>query len=398
MLSRRDFLKTSSLVALAPSVPGFLAQTARAARPDRAGRVLVVVQLDGGNDGINTVVPYADEGYARHRKALRLPQKEILKLTDRVGLHPAMRGAAKLWETHRLAIVQGVGYPNPNRSHFESMAIWQTARLKPREYDGPGWLGAAFDQGPRPADGSPSSLLIGLDSPPRALRSRRSLSSALAHLDDLVLAGDVHPKHAVAVAARENDLHAFVRRSMLDAYATADRLKEAATVRGDAAPYPESELAQRLRLVARLLKAGFATRVFYVVQPGYDTHYSQLPIHEQLLGNLSGALRAFLDDLAAARLAERVVVMCFSEFGRRVAENGSVGTDHGTAAPVLLAGPAVKPGLVGETPSLTELEAGDLKTHLDFRRVYATILEDWLGLPAGTALAGKFEPLALFHS
>jgi uncharacterized protein (DUF1501 family) len=393
MLNRRDFLRRSSLVALAPTVPHFLARTARAARADNDTRVLVVIQLDGGNDGINTVVPYADDGYAKHRQALRLPRQEILKINDRVGLHPAMRGAAKLLETHRLAIVQGVGYPNPNRSHFESMAIWHTARLDPRHYDGPGWIGAALDDARRPADGSPSSLLIGLDSPPRALRASQSVSSALAHLDDLVLTGDIHPKHAALPTPGANDLQTFVRRSMLDAYATADRLKDAAGA-GEGGPgYPDSALAQRLRLVARLLKAGFGTRVFYVVQPGYDTHYSQLAIHEQLLGTLASALRAFLDDLAAARLADRVLVLCFSEFGRRVAENGSAGTDHGTAGPVFLVGSAVKPGLVGETPSLTDLEGGDVKTVCDFRRVYATVLERWLGLPARGVLAGEFAPL-----
>jgi uncharacterized protein (DUF1501 family) len=395
MPNRREFLKHASLLALTPTVPGFLAETARAAKPKRDGQVLVVVQLDGGNDGINTVVPYADEGYAKHRKALRLPTKEVLKVNGRVGLHPAMRGFAKLLETGRLAIVQGVGYPNPNRSHFESMAIWHTARLDPRAYDGPGWLGGALDHGPGPADGSPSSLLIGLDGPPRALRSQRAVTSALAQLDDLVLSGDVHPKLALVSPAAADDLHAFLRRSMLDAYATADRLKEAAAPRTGGPAYPDSALAARLQLIARLIKAGFGTRVFYVVQPGYDTHYSQLPMHEQLLGALSGAVRAFLDDLAASRLAERVMVLCFSEFGRRVEENGSAGTDHGTAGPVFLAGPAVKAGLIGPTPSLTELEAGDLKTGLDFRRVYATLLEDWLGLPAAKPLAGQFERLTL---
>src|SRR5262245_224686 len=145
MLSRRDFLKSSALLALAPTVPGFLAQSARAAQPDRDGRVLVVIQLDGGNDGINTIVPFAAEGYARHRKLLRLPADRLLKVNDTVGLHPALGGAAKLLETGRLTLVQGVGYPNPDRSHFRSMAIWQTARLDPKEHAGPGWLGTALD-------------------------------------------------------------------------------------------------------------------------------------------------------------------------------------------------------------------------------------------------------------
>jgi uncharacterized protein (DUF1501 family) len=397
MFSRRDFLKASALLSLAPTVPSFLTQAARAAPPRRDGRVLVVIQLDGGNDGINTVVPYADEGYAKYRKDLRLPTDQLIKINDRVGLHPELRGAGKLLEAGRLAIIQGVGYPNPNRSHFESMAIWQTARLKP-EKEGSGWLGSALDGGTAPADGSPASVLVGLGSPPRALRGERCLSAALAQLDDLVLAGGTDPRRSILAPEPGGDVRAFVYRSMLDAYATADRLKEAARVRDSGAAYPGSGLSDHLRLAARLLKAGFGTRVFYTTQSGYDTHYSQLPQHANLLGELGGALRAFLDDLKSARLDERVVVLVFSEFGRRVQENGSAGTDHGTAGPVLLAGPCVKAGLVGPTPSLLDLQDGDLKMGVDFRQVYATVLEDWLGLPAKTALGGDFPRLPLFRS
>jgi len=209
------------------------------------------------------------------------------------------------------------------------------------------------------------------------------------------LHGEVEPKRALAAGGE--GLHAFVRRSMLDAYTTADRLKEAAAVK-DSAGYPGTALAERLRLIARLLKAGFGTRVYYTVQRSYDSHSVQLPEHARLLGELGGAVRAFLDDLKAAGLAERVAVLCFSEFGRRVAENGSVGTDHGTAGPVFLAGPGMRPGLVGATPSLLDLEDGDLKVGLDFRRVYASVLEDWLGLPSRPALGGAFERLSLFRS
>src|SRR6266851_4707075 len=184
MLSRRNFLKSSALLALAPTVPGFLARTARATEPQRDGRVLVVIEMSGGNDGINTIVPYADEGYARYRKALRLPTAKLLKINDHVGFHPAMRDAAKLLETGRLAIVQGVGYPNPNRSHFESMAIWQTARLNSKGHKGSGWLGSALDGGQPPADGAPASLLVGLDSTPVALRGDRAVTASIAHLDD----------------------------------------------------------------------------------------------------------------------------------------------------------------------------------------------------------------------
>jgi uncharacterized protein (DUF1501 family) len=392
MLNRRDFLRSSSLLALAPTVPAFLARTARAAEPERDACVLVVIQLDGGNDGINTVVPFADEGYARYRKVLRLPRDRLVKVNDRVGLHPSLGGFGKLLESGRLAVVQGVGYPNPNRSHFQSMAIWHTARLDAEQQVGLGWLGRGLDE----AKGA-TSLLVGSGPPPVALRGRRAVASAIERLDDFTLAAGADPRRALAPDEPADDLTAFVRRSMLDAYATADRLAGAAAAKGDEVRYPDGGLGSRLRLIARLVKVGIGARVFYTTQGGYDTHSSQLAAHGNLLFELSGAVKAFLDDLAAAGLAERVAVLCFSEFGRRVQENGSAGTDHGTAGPVFLAGAGVRPGLVGATPSLLDLEDGDLKMGVDFRRVYASVLEDWLSLPSRAALGRTFERLPLFR-
>jgi uncharacterized protein (DUF1501 family) len=400
MFSRRDFLKSSTLLALAPTVPGFLARTARTARPERDSRILVVVQLDGGNDGINTVVPFADEGYAKHRRLLRLPRQQLVEVNDQVGLHPSLGQAGKLLESGRLAVVQGVGYPNPNRSHFESMAVWHTARLDPEERAGYGWIGRALDAGAREGRGEPGCTFVGGGQLPPALRSRRSVASALTRLDDFVLAPVVRLKPASPAGPPKNDLAAFVRRAALDAYATADRLGAVARGKDDGAAYPDTELARALRLSARLIKAGLGTRVYYVRQSGYDTHSAQLGSHALLLAELAGALKAFLDDLAAAKLAERVAVLAFSEFGRTVRENGSAGTDHGTAGPVFLAGPRVKAGLVGAAPSLLDLDPkyGDLKTGCDFRQVYATVLEDWLRVPAKPVLAGRFERLPLFRA
>jgi uncharacterized protein (DUF1501 family) len=402
MVTRRSFLarglRDSTLLAMAPTLPGFLARTAHAAGPEKDGRILVVVQLDGGNDGINTVVPFKDDGYARHRKAIRLPEKRLIKVNGEVGLHPAMGDAGKLLESGRLAIVPGVGYPNPDRSHFRSMAIWQSARLDEREHTGLGWVGRGLDEGPTTRDGAPAGLLVGSNDPPPAIRGRRSVSAALDRLDDYALSGREAQARPVGSSAAGDDLGQFLRRSLLDAYTTADRLEAVAGARNGRASYPESELARRLGLTARLIKAGFGTRVYYLEQGGYDTHGHQLQRHAALLEELSQSLRAFLDDLAAARLADRVLVLAFSEFGRRVAENGSQGTDHGTAGPVLLAGPSVRPGLVGTYPSLTDLADGDLKMAVDFRRVYATVLEGWLGLRSKEALGGAFETLPLFRS
>jgi uncharacterized protein (DUF1501 family) len=404
MSSRRDFLKSalhgSTLLALAPTVPGFLARTARAARPERDGRILVVLQLDGGNDGINTVVPFTDEGYAKHRKLLRLPSNQLLEINEAAALHPALGEAAKLLESDRLAILSGVGYPNPSRSHFESMAIWHSARVAAAARNGLGWLGRALDgAGSLPA-GTPAAVFVGPGLLPDALPGRRSVAVSLTRPDDLVVPPGMPFREAAAVPIPGQDLAAFVQRSALDAYAAADRMAAAAGTRDGDARYPATELAGQLRLMARLIKAGFGTRVYYAKQAGYDTHSGQFAAHAALLAEWAGALRAFLDDLAAAGLAERVAVLTFSEFGRTVRENGSAGTDHGTAGPVFLAGPHVKSGLCGPLPSLLDLDPvhGDLKVALDFRRVYATVLVDWLRLPAQAALGGEFERLPLFRA
>ncbi|HEY8749319.1 MAG TPA: hypothetical protein VIM11_15150, partial [Tepidisphaeraceae bacterium] len=219
MITRRHFLRSSSLVALAPLVPTFLDDMARAAGANPDARILVVIQLDGGNDGINTVVPFGDEAYAKHRKELRIKTDEVLKINDHVGLHPAMRQMSKLLEEGRLAIVQGVGYPNPNRSHFESMRIWQTARLNPTD-DQRGWIGESFDQLPRPVAG-PDTVYVGDSELPRALLGRRTESAAINNAEDLALHLPNPINTAKAPDPKTDDVAAFVRRSVLSAYGTA---------------------------------------------------------------------------------------------------------------------------------------------------------------------------------
>jgi uncharacterized protein (DUF1501 family) len=401
MLTRRGLVKRSVLLSMAPTVPGFLSRTAMAAQPERDGRILVVVQLDGGNDGINTVVPFGDEDYARHRRELRIPTDRVCKLTDRVGLHPAMRPAADMIQDGRLAIVQGVGYPNPDRSHFRSMAIWQTARPDNPGPEFHGWLGRALDGiapgNPASSPLGPSAVFIGERDLPRALRGRRTVAASFADPADLALAV---PATAVAAPDRSarDDLSAFVHRTVTNAYATAEQLaKSAGRSSGSAARYPDCELGRHLELVARSIKASAAARVYYTIQSGYDTHALQLPTQAQLLGDFARSVHAFLDDLAAARLADGVLLLAFSEFGRRPTENGSFGTDHGTAGPVFLAGTKAKAGLIGDTPRLGELVDGDLKWSIDFRRVYATLLDRWLGLPAEAVLGQRFEPLSILQ-
>lgn len=404
MLCRRDLLKHCSLIALAPTVPGFLARLARAAEVGVKDRILVVVQLDGGNDGLNTVVPYGDEDYARHRDKLRLNTKDVIKLNDEVALNLAMRAAADLYQSQRLTIVEGVGYPNPNRSHDVSMAIWHTARFDPAEHKSYGWLGRALDtQADATADRSaPTLLRVGDGALPTAVIGRRAIAGSFSRLDELAatgdigrrLAADIKPADAAATQNASDTLADFARRATLDAYATADSVSRAATKTAGHG-YPSTALGQHLGTIARLIEAELPTRIYYANQSGYDTHAAQLPQHATLLRELSEALKAFLDDLAASQLADRVLVLCFSEFGRRVSENASLGTDHGTAGPVLLAGGGTRAGLVGKRPSLADLDSGDLKMTVDFRRVYATLLDDWLGVDSQAVLGERFERLTI---
>jgi uncharacterized protein (DUF1501 family) len=238
-------------------------------------------------------------------------------------------------------------------------------------------------------------VFVGMESPPVALRGRRAVTSALARLEDFTFDGLADMKSSLADTPADDDLAAFVQRTTVDAYAAAERI-DAVGRRRDSAAYPGGELARRLSLIARLLKSGFGTRVFYTLQSGYDTHGQQPVPHYALLDDLAAALAAFFADLSAAKVADRVAVLAFSEFGRTIKENASGGTDHGTAGPVFLLGPGVKGGLAGKAPSLTDLEAGEPKSTVDFRRVYAAALTDWLGREAATALGGSFEPLSVF--
>lgn len=396
MNTRRQFLQQSALVSLSPWIPAILPRSLQAAETKKDDRILVVVQLDGGNDGLNTVIPFADENYAKHRRELGVPKKDVLKLTDAIGLHPALKPAADLFEEGRLAIVQGVGYPNPNRSHFRSMAIWQHARLLKREHDSIGWLGRAADTIHVKDATAPDSIYLGEDVTPIALRGRRANAASISREDDLTLA--ISPA-AQPFQSDTDDLSAYVTRTLTRSFDLARQFQDAERVAKDKSmPYPNSKLASQLRLAARMIKLNGGTRIYYVSQSGYDTHATQSNTHRQLLRDFSEALQVFLNDLRDSQLDDRVVVLAFSEFGRRVQENGSAGTDHGTAGPVFVAGSGVQGGLVGEHPSLTDLDAGDLKMSIDFRQVYATLLSEWLFIPSANVLGGGFDGLPLIKS
>ncbi|MBI2823752.1 MAG: DUF1501 domain-containing protein [Planctomycetia bacterium] len=396
MLSRREMLKESVLLSLAPVVPTFLARTALAAGQKSDGRVLVVIQLDGGNDGLNTVIPYRDENYARLRPKLAIKPDNVIKMGDEIGLHPAMKAAGSLFDDGRFAVVQGVGYPNPDRSHFRSMAIWQSARLDNAEHGQYGWLGRALDQS-RAGDGGPDAVFVGSGAVPVTLWGRRSTVASMQSADELSLAASADALRAASAVGVDGELAQLARRSADEAFTTAQRLATFVQPgdRSRDGAYSDSALAQQLRLISAMIKSGTPASVLYTAQSGYDTHAAQANEHYQLLRVFAGALAAFLDDLAASGLSDRVLVLAFSEFGRRAAENDSAGTDHGAASPVFVAGPKLAAGIFGPTPNLADLQDGDVRMAIDFRQVYAAVLERWLNVPSEPILGGHFAPLEL---
>lgn len=424
--TRRQFLRTGVLGgAVAWTLPVFLENTflsLDAAAADSHVQtatgshapILVVLQMAGGNDGLNTLIPFADDAYHRARPQLRIPGDQALKLNDEAALHPRLTGLRGLYDEGHLAIVQGVGYPNPNRSHFRSTDIWQTAS-DAQKVESDGWIGRYFDACCPGADptvgvslgtGAPLAFQsqtptgISLSTPeqfqflsrnasdPEGTRELfRDLSEddeAGASIDSL--AGDPGGRADTGVLD-------FLQRTALDACVSSDKILEITRKSKAPVPYPGGRLARDLNLVARLIAGGLPTRIYYVSQGGYDTHSGQRGGHERLLGELDGALSAFTKDLQAQGNLDRVLLMTFSEFGRRVAENSSGGTDHGTAAPLFVLGGGVKPGLYGKPPSLTRLDQGDLIHTLDFRSVYATVLEKWLQTPSRGILRGQFPTL-----
>ena len=407
--TRRDFLRTSvaagGLVSWGLSVPTFLSRTAAAAprldRPGARDTVLVVVQLTGGNDGLNTVIPFKDPEYGKLRPTLAIPAGQVKKLDDAVGLHPSMDGLAKLLEDRALCVVQGVGYPNPTQSHFRSMDIWQAASREKTLTEG--WLGKALKHLPN----TPAfHLARDNESAPLALAGAPVRAPSIGKLSDFQLqtvassSADGKEQRAVmegVVKPRQTqpNLLDFVQRTAASTYASSKRLQEIGKNYQPKVPYPNTGLANHLKLAAQLIDAGLGARIFYVSIDGFDTHATQLGTHASLLGQVSGAMTAFYQDMAARGQKDRILMMTFSEFGRRAGENGSRGTDHGSAAPMLLVGGGVKAGVVGGHPSLTELEFGNLKHAIDFRQVYAAVLDQWLGVPSKDVLGEAFAPVAV---
>jgi len=411
--SRRSFLRGSlssaAVVALGSTVPQFLVRAAEGTAAASGETILVVIQLSGGNDGLNTVIPYADDVYRKSRPLLGIGADRVRKIDNHVGLHPSMEGFSKLLEEGRLGIVQGAGYPTPDRSHFSSMDIWQTARHEaPGNSVGhraSGWLGRYLDARAAKQPGTEHdvpALNLAANSPrlPLALVGNEIRAGSFQSIESFKLddGGNTNLRQAIARAVdaprpQDNDLIAFLQHGTSTALESSRRVQEAAGRYQTDVKYPETNLARRLHTVAQLIDAGLGTRIYYLDIDGFDTHSNQAATHAGLLGELSAAITAFVHDMELHGHGKRVMTMTFSEFGRRVHENASQGTDHGTAAPMFIAGGRVKPGLLGKHPSMTDLDEGDLKFTTDFRSVYAGVLEHWLGIASNEILGGSFAPL-----
>ncbi len=411
--TRRDFLKasvgTATLLSFASAAPNVLIRAAAAGtrRHDDSQTVLVVLQLSGGNDGLNTVVPYEDDEYARNRPTLALPPKELHKIDSSIGFHPQMGAFMRLYAEGHLTIVQGVGSPNPDRDHDGAMRVWHTADPD-RPNRQTGWLGRAVDNIWRTHMTEAPAVFVGPIAQPFALNAESVFVPSIRSPDDLTAgempgrAGGLDVWKSMAEFPRpgqQDSLLGFLQRCTLKAHDNTRRIE--AAMKGAAAgmaEYPPFRLAGTLRTVAQLIRADIGIRIFFTELGGggiggFDNHANQLGNHCALLHQLSESVAAFVNDLKRDKLLDRVLLMTFSEFGRTVRENGRRGTNHGAAAPIFLAGGRLKRGLVGLHPSLTDLDSGALKFHTDFRRVYATVLDRWLSFESRAVLDGQFEPL-----
>jgi uncharacterized protein (DUF1501 family) len=364
-------------------------------------RILVVVQLSGGNDGLNTVVPYGNGTYYQVRPKLAIPPNQVLPISNQIGFHPGMTGMAQLYKEGKLGIILGVGYPNPNRSHFRSTEIWQTG--EPTRIVNTGWLGRYLDLA-HMSDKSDNPLpAVNVDAIlPVTLSASRVIVPSVANVNDFRFTADPHYRQdrnaqltAIKKMYAEYPLNRpgadILKKVGMDAISASDYLFQVVQKYKGTTQYPDSGFARGMKFIAQMITAGVNSQIYNINFSGFDTHAAQLRLHADLLRQLSGGLAAFQKDLEEHGVDKDVLVMTFSDFGRRVAENGSQGTDHGTAEPMFVLGNAVKGGVYGEYPSLTNLDAGDLKYQIDFRSVYSTILDRWLDADSREILGGQFE-------
>lgn len=393
--SRRDFLSLGvKALAVAPLLLGRTPLTAYATHPMlqmlqglETDRILVLIQLNGGNDGLNTVIPLTDDLYYQRRPTLGIRSSNAFRIDTDTAFNRGMSGLEAFWNEGRMAVLRNVGYPNQNLSHFRSTDIWKTG-TDANVVDNTGWMGRTL-HGLHPdyidnipdkplavqIGGSQSLLFQGPDGAMAMTIRNTELFERLAQ------SGDAYPTEGLPDTAYGREL-AWVRRVANQSYTFAGAVKQAATAAANQVAYPTGPIGESLAIAARLIKGRLGSRIYMVSMTGFDTHANQLTRHEDLLRQLSDSVVAFYADLARAGLEKQVVAATFSEFGRRVNENGSAGTDHGSAAPLFLFGEGVKGGFHGAAPRLNQLDtAGNLRFDTDYRQVYATLMRDWLGVP-----------------
>ena len=367
-------------------------------------RCLLVLELAGGNDGLNTVIPVDDEAYARRRPELGKVRGGAHRLADGTALHPSLRRLHGLVRDGLATVVHGTGYPNPDRSHFRSRDIWHCADPGHQRVTAAttGWLGRAADALRERLD--VPAAAIGSLQVPLLLKSRRVAVPSVRRVEDFqwlaaggrgAMAADAPTRAVVDGSGGGSELRRFVTERARHAVEMADSLSAALARYRPAADYPDTALGRDLRLVAQLICAGFGTRLMHVPFGGFDTHARQLPTHAGLLRQLDAALAAFVDDLRAHGRLEQVATFVHSEFGRRVAENASQGTDHGAAGPAFVLGGGAVGGAVGDPPDLARLDDGDVRVTMDFRRLYADML-GWLGIEPRPVLGAEFERAGLW--
>ncbi len=375
-----------------------LAQSPLPGLPGAQNRCLVLVNLNGGNDGLNCIVPHGNPQYYQMRPSLAIPASDVLAIDSTLGFNPKMQSLKAMYDKGMVAIVQGVGYPNADHSHFRSSEIWQTG--VPDRYEHTGWVGRYLDEAGLPDNNLFKGVAVS-QVLPEALVSNRTDVPTISNLGNygLMANREAFSREAYSQESRDRRLPfnspylAHVMEIEDHAQRTSEELPRLISGYKTQAAYPATPIGRSLALVAQIVGSNLGTKVLYVSHGSFDTHVSQMATQNNLLGQFSDAISAFYTDLAAHGNDRRVLTLTFSEFGRRIEENGARGTDHGEASPLFLIGGGVKGGVYGKMPDLAGTNMGNLAYSTDFRSVYATVLERWLGRPSTTVLGGSFSKI-----
>ena len=394
IIRRRDFLKTGTLATASLLVPRFLYAENQKGLITPGGKKLVIIQLSGGNDGLNMVIPYRNDIYYSKRRSLSIKRESALSLSDEAGVHPSLSALKGLWDSGDMAVLNSVGYPNPDRSHFRSMDIWHTASPA-TEYWQTGWLGRYLDA---QCPGKPSAALEFDDTLSLVLKGDTTKGLALQDAKRLYEStrGDTFAELAAAHTMQKGQDNPvdYLYKTMSETLTSASYLYEQSRLKPTSSAYPKTGLGKDLQTIASLILADTDTSIYYVSLGSFDTHINQAGQQKRLFTEMNDALAVFSNNLKQAGKWDEVMVVTFSEFGRRVAQNASGGTDHGAANNMLFMGGGLKKkGLLNDMPDLNDLDGGDIKYQVDFRQVYSTLLEKWLGVDSEGLMGGRFEGL-----